>query len=263
MTQTTAAAGSAAPSLWLAVSEPLRAATEFGLLGASLAPIMALSPKGDGHPVLILPGLLASDRSTAALRAILTRLGFDARPWNLGTNRGTRTVGTNGDRLHSRLDEIHAETGRKVSLVGWSLGGVMARLVATRSPERMRQLITLGSPFAGDPRSTNVWKTYEWASGTRIDDRGNRALMAEIQSFPRVSSTAIYSRDDGICSWEACRDEPPAHRRENIEVRGSHCGLGVNPAVVYAVADRLALREDQWSPFQPRGLAALLYPRAA
>lgn len=251
------------PSIWLAASEPLRAATEFGIFGASLAPMMAMSAKGDGHPVLVLPGLLASDRSTVALRAVLKKLGFDARPWKLGPNLGMRTVGKNGEKLHARLDEIHRESGAKISLLGWSLGGVLARLLATRAPQRIRQVITLGSPFAGDPRSTNAWKTYEWASGTKIDDRESRALLAEIQSPSPVASTAIYSRGDGVCAWQACRDEVSGARRENIEVHGSHCGLGVNPSVLYAVADRLAQAESEWTPFRPRGLARLLFPLAA
>lgn len=263
MTKQAIAANADSPSFWLAASEPVRAASEFGLFGASLAPMLALSARGDGHPVLVLPGLLASDRSTLALRRVLTRLGFDARPWKLGANLGMRTVGRNGEKLQSRLDEIHQESGKKISLLGWSLGGVLARLLATRAPEIVRQVITLGSPFAGDPKSTNAWKTYEWASGTKIDDRESRALLAEIQSPSSVASTAIYSRGDGICAWQTCLDRSPANRRENIEVHGSHCGLGVNPSVIYAVADRLAQPESEWTPFRAKGLARILYPRAA
>lgn len=250
-----------APPPWLVAAELPRAAAEFGLLAASYGGLVHAAARGDGHPVLVLPGLLAGDRSTAALRAVLNRLGFDARPWKLGRNRGPHTVGANGERIMAEVEALVEETGRNISLVGWSLGGIFARLVARRIPAQIRQVITLGSPFLDDGEATNAARLFELASGTRRDDRANRAIFAELAAPLEVPSSAIYSRTDGICAWQACR-EPPAVGRENIEVFGSHCGLGINPSVIYAVADRLAQNESEWKPFQPSHLSSWAYPRA-
>lgn len=164
-----------------------------------------------------------------------------------------------GELLVARVEALFAETGQKVSLVGWSLGGIFARLLARRVPERIRQVITLGSPFMNDGDATNAGRVFEMVSGTRRDDRANRAMVAELASPSRIPSSAIYSRSDGVCAWQVCREES-AKRCESIEVYGSHCGLGVNPSVIYAVADRLAQGEDRWEPFEPRGWTAWAFP---
>ncbi len=96
-------------------------------------------------------------------------------------------------------------------------------------------------------------------SGTARNDRANRALLAELAAPCPIPSSALYSRSDGVCAWQVCREKPGA-QRENIEVFGSHCGLGVNPSVIFAVADRLAQTEGQWTPFAPRGWASWAYP---
>jgi pimeloyl-ACP methyl ester carboxylesterase len=250
------------PPAWLALLELPRAVAELGLFAATLPPLLTLAARGTGQPVLVLPGLLASDRSTAPLRGVLRKLGFDARGWGLGRNRGPRAIGREGERLIVRIEALVAESGSKVSLVGWSLGGVIARIVARRRPDLVRQVVTLGSPFAGGPNSTNAGAIYELVSGTRADDAENIAMMRDMRSPPAVPSSAIFSRGDGVCAWQICR-ETPARSCESIEVRGSHCGLGVNPAALYAVADRLAQPEDGWTPFAPRGLAVLGFPDAA
>ena len=251
-----------APPAWLALLELPRAFAELGLFAAALPQLLAGAPRGVGQPVLVLPGLLAGDRSTAPLRGVLRQLGFDARGWGLGRNCGPRAIGRDGERLIARIEALARESGSKVRLVGWSLGGVIARIVARRRPDLVCQVVTLGSPFAGGPDATNAGAIYVMASGTSADDATNRAMMEDMRLPPSVPSSAIFSRGDGICAWQICR-ETPARRRENIEVRGSHCGLGVNPAVLYAVADRLAQPEGDWKPFAPRGLAAVGFPGAA
>jgi pimeloyl-ACP methyl ester carboxylesterase len=248
------------PSMLLALTELPRALAELGSLPAA-APLLATAPRGDGHPVLVLPGFITSDTSTTVLRRYLWGLGYDARRWDLGRNLGPKAIGQEGERLVARLEAIHAATGRKVSLVGWSLGGVMARIVARRVPDAVRQVISLGSPFTGSPRATNVWRAYELITGQLIDDGRTRAQLAEGATPPPVPSTAIWSREDGVVAWRNCV-EPAGEQSDNIEVHGSHCGLGVNPAVLYAIADRLALPEDQWRPFDRGGLRALFYPSA-
>ena len=249
----------APPSGWLAAAEPMRAAAELALFACTAPPLLALSARGDGHPVLVLPGLLGGDRSTAPLRAVLRHLGFDARAWELGRNFGARSIGPDGARLSAVVEGLFEETGRRISLVGWSLGGILARLMAKRLPAAIRQVVTLGSPFAGGPKATNAWRVYEAASGEKVNDRASRAMLDELRAPLAMPSTAIFSRSDGVCAWQACCDTPGA-QRENIEVLGSHCGLGANPMVAYAVADRLAQPEDKWERFRPRGFAALVFP---
>jgi len=158
--------------------------------------------------------------------------------------------------MQARLAELFARYGKKVSLIGWSLGGIFAREIARRAPSQVRSVITLGSPFAGAPKASNAWKLYERASRQSVEDWPHRERM---KTPPPVPSTAIYSRSDGIVAWQGCR-ERPGPLSENIEVEGSHCGLGHNPAVLYAVADRLAQPEGGWRPFERTGVKGLIYP---
>jgi hypothetical protein len=125
-------------------------------------------------------------------------------------------------------------------------------------PERVRAVITLGSPFASGPKSTNAWRVYEMASGRRADEEDAR-FGGALSSPPPVPTTAIFSRTDGICAWQGCMEKTSA-QAESIEVESSHCGMGHHPAVVYAVADRLAQPEGAWKPFDRSGWRAIVYP---
>jgi pimeloyl-ACP methyl ester carboxylesterase len=237
----------------------LRAPWEFGASLAAL-PILMSAPRGDGHPVLVFPGLVASDISTGPLRRYLKDRNYAAHRWGLGRNFGPRPGVLSGcERLVSAL---HEKYGRKVSLIGWSLGGVYARETAKQVADKVRSVITLGTPFAGHPRATNAWQVYEYVSGERVDD--NRRDWNEIRRAPPVPTTSIYSRTDGIVAWQLSVQDP-APQTENIEVEASHVGLGVNPAVLYAIADRLAQPEGRWQPFDRSGLRRLVYrdPSAA
>ncbi|WP_375390971.1 esterase/lipase family protein [uncultured Sphingomonas sp.] len=248
-----------APSALLAFTELPRAIAEWGQLALSVPALMASAPRGDGHPVLVLPGFMTTDTSTRVLRRFLKALGYDAHSWNLGRNLGPRAIGQQGEHLVARLREIHEATGQKVSLVGWSLGGVMARLLARRAPDAVRQVVTLGSPFAGSPKASNVWRLYELMCGSSIDDHQHRRHLAEVAAPPAVPTSAIYSKGDGVVAWQNCR-EKETELAENIEVHGSHCGLGVNPAVLYAVADRLARKEGDRRRFDGKRFGAWMYP---
>ena len=244
-----------APSLGLLLIEG-RALGELATTYA-LMPLLRRGPRGDGHPVLVLPGFLASDVSTVPLRRFLSESGYATHPWNLGRNLGPR-AGVE-DRLMERLSEIRRRHARKVSLIGWSLGGVYARLLANRSPSDVRCVITLGTPFAADPRANNSWRLFEWVSGQRIDDVDPETFR-QIRETPPVPTTSIYSRSDGVASWRSCVDrEGP--RAENIRVPGSHCGLGANPLVLHAILDRLAQEPGAWRRFRRSGLKRLLYWR--
>lgn len=247
-----------APHRFLSLTEVPRALAELSALPLA-APLLAHAPHGDGHPVLVIPGFTASDRSTGVLRRFLTRLGYDAHTWDLGRNLGPRSIGVDGRHLAARLDEIHDRTGRTMSLVGWSLGGVMARQLSRAAPHAIRQVITLGSPFTGNPLASPVAKLYERVTGNRISTKRMQFDLAESGTPPPVPSTAIYTRGDGVVPWENCV-EPESPTTDNIEVHGSHCGLGVNAAVLYAIADRLAQPEGAWKPFDRTLLRSAIYP---
>ncbi len=243
----------APPPSWLLWAES-RAGLE---LGATLAawPLLQFAPRGDGHAVLVIPGLIASDASTELLRAYLRGRGYAVHGWGLGPNFGPRSGVF--EALHQRLEHLRASTGRPVSLVGWSLGGAFARGLAASRPDAVRNVISLGSPIVGNPRSSNAWRLYEALSGKAADDA---SVSEQMRAPVGVPTTSIYSRSDGVVGWRASH-LPPAPGSENIEVYGSHLGLGVNSAVLLALADRLAQREGAWAPFSSRTtMLRALYP---
>ena len=232
-----------------------RALWELGALFTA-APLLSVAPRGDGHSVLVLPGLMTGDSSTRPLRAFLKNRGYEPHGWGLGVNCGPR-AGIEDGMLKS-LRDLHARSERKVSVIGWSLGGVFARELAKRLPDAVRQVISLGSPFAGEARATNAWRVFEKVSGQNVPPPGS-PVFDQLREPPPVPTTAIYSRSDGICAWKACR-EVAGPLADNIEVVGSHLGLGHNPAVLYAIADRLAQPEESWLPFESRGWKRAVYP---
>jgi triacylglycerol lipase len=195
-------------------------------------------PAGDGRPVVLLPGLVNSDRSNFVMRRYLKRLGYRAEGWALGRNLGVRAIGQNGERLMERIAELHAETGEKVTLIGISLGGIMARIAAHRHPELVREVITISSPFAGPPTCTNVWRPYEWLTGEKIDDPIVQARLEEAVKPLPVPSTAIWSRNDGLVNGLICREPEGSDARE-IEVSSSHLWVQMKPEVLRAVAQVL------------------------
>ena len=221
--------------------------------GVALFPFWRAAPLGDGHPIFVLPGLAAGDASTVILRRFLQSRGFSPRGWGQGVNLGLREGVL--ERAHTTLRELWAEHGRTVSIVGWSLGGLYARELAKQSPDMVRLVITLGSPFAGHPRETNAWRLYEFASGHRIDSHD---FHGPLRIPPPVPTTSIWSRTDGVVSWQ-CSVETRRQLAENIVVNSSHFGLGAHPATLYAIADRLAQPEGGWRPFHRRGWRQLVY----
>lgn len=229
----------------------------FWELGAFFAatPVLAQAPRGDGHPVLVLPGFGANDPTTRPLRGFLNAHGYDAHGWGMGRNLGLRPGVLDG--MLARFDEIAAQSRRKISLIGWSLGGVFVREVAKLRPDKVRLVVSLGSPFSGSPKATNAWRIYQWVARHEIDDHPWREHLA---TPPPVPTTSIFSRTDGVVAWR-CSLNPPGPLAENIEVPGSHCGLGHNPLAVHAILDRLAQAEDAWSPFdRSAGLRKMLFP---
>lgn len=194
-------------------------------------------PRGDGRPVLILPGLCNADRSNIAMRALLRALGYRIYGWKLGRNFGVRTVGAENERLIARIAEIHAEAGEKVTLVGVSLGGIMARLAAQRRPELVREVITVSAPFAGPPTATNVWRQFQWLTGEKIGDAAVIARREEAARPLPVPATAIWSRSDGLVNGLICREDARA-----IEISSSHLFVQMKPETLRAVAQVLGGR---------------------
>ena len=223
----------------------------FSMLAAY--PWLRRLPRGDGHPVMVFPGLGANDATTWPLRGFLRRLGYVTQAWGQGFNAGPR-VGVL-DRCAADIRELADRTGQRVSLLGWSLGGIYAREMAKEHPELTRSVITLGTPFTGHPRDTNAWRVYEWLTATRV---GDPEMMARTRIAPPVPTTSIFSRSDGIVAWRCSLNEP-GPLTENVEVPASHVGMGMNPTALYAIADRLAQPSGQWKPFEVSGVRRLFF----
>lgn len=239
------------PHLLTSASEPVRAACELAAFGASLPLLLATAPQGDGHSVLTLPGFTASDLSTLPLRRFLNRLGYNARPWQLGRNTGSPEL---IDRLARRFHRLALKSDEPITLIGHSLGGVFARELARQYPDHVRQVITLGSPFAltatsrANPLVMRLFNRSAKMSPVEIDARAREQLAAP----PPVPTTAIYSRLDGVVHWRTCREQPSA-QTENIEVPGSHIGMTVHPTILYILADRVAQQKASWEKFRQPG----------
>jgi pimeloyl-ACP methyl ester carboxylesterase len=250
------ATGRGAPSSALLLTEPIRGLVDLAVLPLA-SPWLATAPRGDGHGVLVLPGLLASDASTVPLRRFLGLLGYAVRGWGLGRNRGPTEAVL--EQLPRALSHHAERTGRAVSLIGWSLGGIFAREIARVQPGSVRQVITLGSPFA----ATDQWRNHADGPYQRLSHlhaaAGRLPSRAQVARPIRVPSTSVYSRQDGIVSWQACI-EPETALHENVEVRCSHLGFGVDPATLWVIADRLAVPAGQRTPFCPPSLLRPLYP---
>lgn len=235
------------PAWWLLALE-VRALAEWGSVLPAL-PVLAQAPKGDGHAVMVFPGLSANDASTVPLRRFLKSRKYETSGWQQGFNFGPRPGVMNAAR-HQLEQTFAANNQRKVSLLGWSLGGIYARELAKERPEMVRCVITLGTPFAGAPSSTRAWRLYELASGQKA---ARESVLYDLPSAPPVPTTSIYSRGDGIVAWQSSIQPTKSNAQapsENIAIPvASHLGLGINPAAWWAIADRLAQPEGQWQPF--------------
>lgn len=233
-----------APSRWMMALEA-RALLEVSVL-LILKPFMKLIPRGDGHPVIVFPGFGAGDWATALLRKFLRCKGYAAYGWKLGVNRGYRK------ELNKKLENLLTETfnrhQQKVSLVGWSLGGIYARELAKVHPEKVRTVITLGSPFAKVKEGVRIRRIYEFISGHRLDEM-DPGMTRNLHKPPPVPTTSIFSASDGVVAEECCIQKE-TRKSENIQIPGcSHIGFVSNPIVYWVVADRLAQPENSWRPY--------------
>lgn len=218
---------------------------------AGLLPMFALQrflPEGDGHPVLVLPGFLASSRTTQPLRSFLARLGYRSHRWKLGYNTGYSLHLHQG--MRDRVNELADRYSRKISLVGWSLGGVYARELAREMPGVVRQVITMGSPFRCHPSSSHLHQLFDFVSQVRYRHMPT-AMLDNMAEPPPVPTTALYTRGDGVVAWQGTVEISEREDVENIHVGGAHLGLGFNARALLAIADRLSQPEGQWRPFRP------------
>ncbi len=222
------------PSKWLYLTEPFRAlrdlrkATEFE---RSFRP----DQPGDGHPVLVIPGLMGSHVSTHRLRKLIRKWGYTPYDWGLGRNYARLE---DVDVLLTQIDRIYKKHQTRISLIGWSLGGVYARELAKQRPRLIRQVITLGSPFGGLTQPNNAEWLVRILKGS-AEDHLDESLLASLPLPPPVPTLAIYSREDGVVSWQVCMEQEPSDLHQNAEVRGSHMGLVHNLEVWQLVAKRL------------------------
>jgi len=205
--------------------------------------------KGDGHTVMVLPGFMAGDYSTLPIRYFLKQWKYDARAWNLGLNFGLSKRRDLEALMAKQLKQHFARTRRKVSLVGWSLGGVFARELARENPAMVRKVISLGSPIGGNPHGAITGGLYELITQTSFADKAlQEKIKTASQPVPDIPCTAIYSKTDGIVSWKIAQ-EKESSLAENIEIDSAHCGLGLNAAAMFVLADRLRQPEGEWQKF--------------
>ncbi len=253
-----AGAAEAAPLTWFDAVRDLAAS----LADAAVSPtgMLALTrvPRGDGHTVLVLPGFLSPDQPTWPLRWYLTQIGYNVHPWGLGYNMGFSTAYPYDIEalIEHRLKEVYIESGdRKLTLIGWSLGGLYAKFLARRYPRLVRDVITLGSPISGDTAKVSVWRIYEWVSKMQFADpvfkSKLRALNAPLAGVP---ITAFYCRSDGVVPWRNAR-EKTGPLVQNIEVSAGHVAMGFDSFVLYLIAHRLA--RSAAGTWRPLDVAAL------
>lgn len=239
------------------------------------APWLMSAPKGDGHPVLILPGLSATDNSTFLIRQFLKTRGYRTYGWDAGVNRGLRLAG-GVDGMRKRISSLAEKHGRKISLVGFSIGGSQAQRLAALEPSAVRRVISVGAPLAPpEPELKPTWRLYENVGGQVVGRDVVRSLVAVAAQPLPMHCVSVYSRSDGIIgdlhsylrqgsSARSIEGQGTAESsRELLEVVSGHYGMLVNPAVFHALADRLAQPEQNWRPFSAQGLKRPLFPRRA
>lgn len=246
------------PSALLALTEAHRAVAEIFSLNLTRRTLGKIAPPGDGHPVMVLPGFLGGDGYNSALRRYLSKLNYATHGWGMGRNLGPREGVLEGlqDRIHYLAERYEGP----VSLVGHSLGGIFARELAREFPHLVRQVISLGSPFGKGRMSGSIPARLFSAMNPPDDLPIDQDVL---HHAPPVPTTAIYSKGDGIVNWQTTLQKDGHAQSQSIRVRGSHCGMTLNPSIWFLVAERLAVPAGQWQPFE-RGSwrRSLLYPAA-
>ncbi|WP_425258769.1 esterase/lipase family protein [Rubrivivax sp. RP6-9] len=230
------------PPLSLLGAEPFRAALELARHRLAKA---SPAKTGDGHPVVIFPGLGADGRSVATLRDHCRALGYEAFDWGQGFNTGPQ-----GDLdawleiLSGQMRDMLSKHAQPATLIGWSLGGLYARELGKLMAPRLRQVITIGTPFNAAADHTNAGWLFRLLSGSAAEL--DPALSLRLRTPPPLRTTSIYSRSDGVVAWQTCRHDKRSKLVHDIEVESSHIGMGWNREVLDAVADRLGQAPGPW-----------------
>lgn len=226
--------------------------------------------KGHRHAVLVLPGGMGGDGSTFFLRWGIRNLGYSVHGWGQGRNMGLNEKMLAG--LRARVDELYALFDSKITVIGWSLGGLYARMLARDKPDQIRQAITLGSPFRmieADQFAHNMIGRARWEKMVATNAAELDLLKVHEHDRPPITvpTTAVYSRRDGFAPWQLCIDETgpnaPNPRAQNVEIGGTHTGLSSNVVALAVVLDRLAQPDGDWQPFKPLRLLRGFYPPPA
>lgn len=229
------------PSLFWFLTEGTRASIEYGF-NIPYSLFNSHAESGDGHPVLVLPGFMTTDFSTRPLRRFLDKCGYASYGWELGRNYAKEEF---IDELITKIESLYLQYKKKISLIGWSLGGIYARQLAKERPHLIRQIITLGSPFKSVHKPNNAHWIYNILTNGQGVKGVDPDLLADIPLPAPVPTTAIYSKQDGIVPWDVCIEEED-ELHQNVEVNGSHIGLGVNNTVLNIIADRLKFSRENW-----------------
>jgi pimeloyl-ACP methyl ester carboxylesterase len=248
------------PSLLYTALE-YRALLELAMLPGSL-PMLLSAPRGDGHPVLLIPGFVGDAGSMAVLKFYLRHRGYEVDDWGLGRNVGFQRK--HARALEQKIRFLHHRSGRKVSLVGWSLGGVFAMFAAHQVPHCVRSVVTLGSPVSSDPQRSDSPAIVKALYRLVAHPMGPMAHAAHVdarvlRNAPPMPVSCLYSETDGVVPPHEATIEGDPARCENIRVPGSHVGLGFNALVLWIVAERLSQSEGAWRAFEPQGLPGQLY----
>ncbi|MEZ5041831.1 MAG: alpha/beta fold hydrolase [Saprospiraceae bacterium] len=204
--------------------------------------------KGDGHPVLVLPGFMASDLSSFLLRRFIKEQGYVPYPWGLGRNYGDLSQ---LNTLLTKIETLQAKHQTQVSLIGWSLGGVYARQLAKERPDLVRQVITLAAPFAGIDQPNNAAWLHKLINYRSPIADADQKWLVDLAGPAPVPTTALYSKDDGVVPWQACMEPIEDALHQNVEIKGGHFGMGYLPSTWLLIADRLQLTAANWKPFFP------------
>jgi pimeloyl-ACP methyl ester carboxylesterase len=227
-------------------------------------PVLASAPKGDGHPVLLLPGFMGSETTLFALEWYLRSRGYAVETWGLGRNVGFHAK--HAQALEQKIRFLHHKSGRKVSLVGWSLGGLFALYGAHQASECVRNVVTLGSPISVDPEGSAspplikaMYRLIAHPMGPVAHTMQPRAKKLRNHEWLPLPLSCLYSLSDGVVPPQEATVHGNPRLHENVRVPGSHIGLGFNPVVLWIVAERLAQPEGQWQPFRPQGPVGWTY----
>ena len=233
------------PNAGLFWTEPFRALSGFGPYFRYRSKLMEL-PKGDGHPVMVIPGFMGSGLSTHILRKFINKHGYHAYDWGLDRNLANFK---DLDFLSLKINDLYRKHQKKVSLIGWSLGGVYARQLAKQNPTQVRQVITMGSPFAKITAPNNAKWLYDWIKKREGTPEAEEAVMNDLPNPTPVPTTSIYSKQDGIVPWQSCIELHEDETHQNVEIIGSHLGLGWNPSAMKIIVDRLSYEASNWRPY--------------